>query len=111
MRDRIRVTPCPRLPAVGRFRYVGYGAATQVNRVVGRDDLLIAPAAPAGHNVSDGGVRPAPVWRRKGEDQLGTYLQDMMQNRGTASSQFKDYSGRGPSVVVQNAFGENGSLQ
>jgi hypothetical protein len=30
----------------------------------------------------------------------------MMQNPRTASSQFKDYSGRGPSVVVQNAFGE-----
>jgi hypothetical protein len=35
----------------------------------------------------------------------GTYFQDAMRTRGTASSQFKDYSDRGPSVVVQNAYG------
>jgi hypothetical protein len=36
----------------------------------------------------------------------GTYLQDMFRSRGSASSQFQSYSGRGPSVVVQNARGE-----
>jgi hypothetical protein len=36
----------------------------------------------------------------------GTYLQNMVQSRGSASSQFQSYSGRGPSVVVQNAHGE-----
>ena len=41
----------------------------------------------------------------------GTYLQDMMRTRGSASSQFKDYSGRGPSVVVRNASGEKRVLE
>jgi hypothetical protein len=36
----------------------------------------------------------------------GTYLQDMFRSRGSASSQFQSYSGRGPSVVVQNTRGE-----
>jgi hypothetical protein len=37
----------------------------------------------------------------------GTFFQDMMRSgRGAASSQFESYSGRGPSVVVQNAQGE-----
>lgn len=36
----------------------------------------------------------------------GTYFQDAMRTRGAASGQFKDYSGRGPSVVAQNAYGE-----
>jgi hypothetical protein len=41
----------------------------------------------------------------------GTYLQDAIRTRGSASSQFKDYSGRGPSVVVQNALGEKRVLE
>jgi len=41
----------------------------------------------------------------------GTYLQDMMRSRGSASSQFQSYSGRGPSVVVQNAYGEKQVLE
>jgi hypothetical protein len=41
----------------------------------------------------------------------GTYLQDMMRSRGSASSQFQNYSGRGPSVVVQNAGGEKRVLE
>jgi hypothetical protein len=41
----------------------------------------------------------------------GSYLQDMMRTRGSASSQFQDYSGSGPSVVVQNESGEKRVLQ
>jgi hypothetical protein len=41
----------------------------------------------------------------------GTYLQDAIRTRGSAGSQFQDYSGRGPSVVVQNAFGEKRVLE
>jgi hypothetical protein len=37
----------------------------------------------------------------------GTYLQDAIRSRGSASSQFQDYSGRGPSVVVHNQRGES----
>lgn len=37
----------------------------------------------------------------------GTFFQDMMRSgRGATSSQFESYSGRGPSVVAQNAKGE-----
>ena len=36
----------------------------------------------------------------------GTYLQDILRSRGSASSQFQSYSGRGPSVVIQNERGE-----
>lgn len=35
----------------------------------------------------------------------GTLFRDVMRG-GSASSQFEDYSGRGPSVVAQNANGE-----
>ena len=42
----------------------------------------------------------------------GTFFQDMMRSgRGAASSQFENYSGRGPSVVVQNANGEKRVLE
>ena len=41
----------------------------------------------------------------------GTYLQDMMRSRGSASSQFQSYSGRDPTVVVQNAYGEKRVLE
>jgi hypothetical protein len=36
----------------------------------------------------------------------GTYFQDAIRSRGSASSQFQSYSGRGPSVVAQNTAGE-----
>ena len=36
----------------------------------------------------------------------GTYLQNAIRSRGSASSQFQSYSDRGPSVVVHNAHGE-----
>jgi hypothetical protein len=36
----------------------------------------------------------------------GTYFQNAIRTRGSASSQFEDYSGKGPSVVVQNTSGE-----
>ena len=41
----------------------------------------------------------------------GTYFQDAMRTGGTASSQFEDYSGTGPLVVVQNAYGEKRVLE
>ena len=42
----------------------------------------------------------------------GTFFQDMMRSgRGAASSQFENYSSRGPSVVVQNANGEKRVLE
>ena len=36
----------------------------------------------------------------------GTFLQDLLRSGGSASSQFEDYSGRGPSVVAHNAHGQ-----
>jgi hypothetical protein len=42
----------------------------------------------------------------------GTFFQDTMRSgRGAATSQFENYSGRGPSVVVQNASGEKRVLE
>jgi hypothetical protein len=42
----------------------------------------------------------------------GTFFQDMMRSsRGAASSQFENYSGRGPSVVAHNARGEKRVIQ
>ncbi len=56
---------------------------------------------------------PAPlkVVVEKPKIKWGTYFQDMMRTRGSASSQFQDYSRSGPSVVVQNASGEKRVLQ
>jgi hypothetical protein len=42
----------------------------------------------------------------KSKIRWGTYLQDMLRARGSASSEFQSYSGRGPSVVVRNGRGE-----
>ncbi len=47
----------------------------------------------------------------KSKIKWGTYFQDALRTRGSASSQFEDYSGGGPSVVVQNASGEKRVLQ
>jgi hypothetical protein len=41
----------------------------------------------------------------------GTFFQDMMRTRGSAGSQFQDYSGRGPSVVAQNGNGDKRVLE
>jgi hypothetical protein len=41
----------------------------------------------------------------------GAYFRDAIRPQGPASSQFEDYSGRGPTVVVQNAFGEKRVLE
>jgi hypothetical protein len=40
----------------------------------------------------------------------GTLFRDTMRG-GSASNQFEDYSGRGPSVVVQNGHGEKRVLE
>jgi hypothetical protein len=47
----------------------------------------------------------------KSKIKWGTYFQNAIRTRGSASSQFEDYSGRGPSVVVQNALGEKRILE
>jgi hypothetical protein len=41
----------------------------------------------------------------------GTYFQNAVRTRGSANSQFEDYSGRGPSVVVRNTSGEKRILE
>jgi hypothetical protein len=41
----------------------------------------------------------------------GTFLQNMMRSRGSASGQFENYSSRGPSVVVWNARGDKRVLE
>jgi len=42
----------------------------------------------------------------KAKIKWGTYLQDVIRPRGSASGQFQSYSGRGPSVVARNVHGE-----
>jgi hypothetical protein len=42
---------------------------------------------------------------------MGHLLQDAIRSRESASSQFQSYSGRGPSVVVQNANGEKRTVE
>ena len=70
------------------------------------DYVSIANTAPTSQDV----VMAAGTLRfgvEKAKTNWGTFFQDMMRSgRGAASSQFENYSGRGPSVVVQNASGE-----
>jgi hypothetical protein len=54
---------------------------------------------------------PLQIGVEKSKVKWGTYFQDAIRTRGSASSQFEDYSGSGPSVVVQNAFGEKRVLE
>ena len=42
----------------------------------------------------------------KAKIKWGSYLQDAIRSRGSASSQFQSYSGAGPSVVAQNSRGD-----
>ena len=74
-------------------------------------DFSIAEAVLTGQ---DGGVR-ADTLRfgvEKAKINWGTFFQDMMRSgRGAAGSQFENYSGRGPSVVAQNANGEKRVIQ
>ncbi len=65
----------------------------------------IAEAATTNQNVGMEGVS-LRFGVEKAKINWGTYLQDMIRSRGSASSQFQSYSGRGPSVVVENAKGE-----
>jgi hypothetical protein len=68
--------------------------------------IPIAEAAPTGQDGPMAGDTLRFVVE-KAKINWGTFFQDMMRSgRGAASSQFEDYSGRGPSVVVQNAKGE-----
>jgi len=67
---------------------------------------MIAEAAPTGQDVGmDAGTLRFEV--QKAKINWGTFFQDMMRSGSVATgSQFENYSGRGPSVVVQNVHGE-----
>jgi hypothetical protein len=41
----------------------------------------------------------------------GTFFQDMMRSGTAGNSRFDNYSGRGPSVVAENAHGEKRVLE
>jgi len=78
---------------------------------VGKDDFSIAEAALSGQ---DGAVKADSLrfGVEKAKINWGTFFQDMMRSgRGAASSQFENYSGRGPSVVAHNAKGEKRVIQ
>jgi hypothetical protein len=64
--------------------------------------------AEAGTTKQDDAMESAPLEFEieKAKIKWGTYLQDAIRSRGSASSQFQSYSGRGPSVVVHNAHGK-----
>jgi hypothetical protein len=78
--------------------------------VVGDDHCSIAEVALSDQDIEmeDGTLR---FGVEKARINWGTFLQDMMRSRGSASSQFKNYSGRGPTVVAQNANGETRVLE
>ena len=64
---------------------------------------MIAEPVPTGQDV----VVTLRFDVEKAKINWGTFFQDMMRSgRGAASSQFENYSGRGPSVVVRNTSGE-----
>jgi hypothetical protein len=67
--------------------------------------LLIAEAGTTKQDVAMESV-PLEFGIEKAKIKWGTYLQDAIRSRGSASSQFQSYSGRAPSVVVHNAHGE-----
>jgi hypothetical protein len=67
---------------------------------------LIAGAATTGQAGVKEPSGPLQFGVEKAKINWGTYLQDILRSRGSASSQFQSYSGRGPSVVIQNERGE-----
>lgn len=73
------------------------------------DDYPIAGSVRAGQD----GLVEADALRfavEKAKINWGTLFRDTLRG-GSASSQFENYSGRGPSVVVQNANGEKRVLE
>jgi hypothetical protein len=64
--------------------------------------------AEAGSTKKDVAMESTPLefGIEKAKIKWGTYLQNAIRSRGSASSQFQSYSGRGPSVVVHNVHGE-----
>jgi hypothetical protein len=72
---------------------------------------LIVEAPPTRQHSGMEETGPLQFGVEKSKMKWGTYFQDAMRTRGTASGQFEDYSGRGPSVVVQNAYGEKRILE
>ncbi len=73
--------------------------------------FLIAKAASTGHDAWVEETGPLHFGVEKSKINWGTYFQNAIRTRGSASSQFEDYSGRGPSVVVQNTSGEKRVLE
>ena len=69
--------------------------------------FLIAKARSTRHDA----WVPLEFGVEKSKINWGTYFENAMRTRGSASSQFEDYSGRGPSVVVQNTSGEKRVLE
>jgi hypothetical protein len=63
---------------------------------------VIAKAGSTRHDV----WVPLEFGVEKSKIHWATYFQNAIRSRGSASSQFEDYSGRGPSVVVQNTSGD-----
>ncbi len=76
-----------------------------------KDDLLIARVDSTGQDAAMEERGPLRFGVEKSKIKWGTYFQNAVRTRGSTSSQFEDYSGRGPSVVVQNAFGEKRVLE
>jgi hypothetical protein len=54
-----------------------------------------------------------PIWGRKGENQLGRLFSGHVSRGFTfaVGDRYENYSGRGPSVVIQNANGEKRVLE
>ena len=69
--------------------------------------FLIAKAGSTGHDARV----PLEFGIEKSKINWGIYFQNAIRTRWSASSQFEDYSGRGPSVVVQNTSGEKRVLE
>jgi hypothetical protein len=70
------------------------------------DDFSIAESPPS-RQTDEVGADTLRFAVEKAKINWGTFFQDMMRSgRGAASSQFENYSGRGPSVVACNANGE-----
>jgi hypothetical protein len=74
-------------------------------------DASIAEATPTRQDLGMGESGQLQFGVEKAKINWAIYLQDMFRSRGSASSQFQSYSGKGPSVVVQNAQGEKRVLE
>jgi hypothetical protein len=80
------------------------------NRHAAKMTFLIAKPS-TGHNAWVKEAGPLQFGVEKAKINWGTYFQNAIRTRGSASSQFEDYSGKGPWVVVQNTSGEKRVLE